>query len=228
MPQTNTGDKLRKSYGVGRDIPEPKWQGTGSIHKLPSSGMLDDLRNLIASNDTAYDLQQNIGKGLKLLNALGISDDPSSIGGPETAAINTLSKTKNLAPELKRALEYVTEKFPMISRAGKFHRFVQKLPVPGPNLARTGQYNPMTDTATIALTARGIPRSAKDIVRTTGHETVHTIQNARRTRKGKDIDTIFNEMSREQIIPYKDRPSEVEARKIGDALVKWLEKEGIL
>jgi hypothetical protein len=188
--------------------------------------------------------QENVQKGVRAVQAF---IGPGSIGAPAgtvPANIGMLAKSTRVKeiPELQAALEWAIKKYPRLSKLGKKSEFVDKLgakhtQAAPPNSFSAGVYDGAEDSAVIALKDRyGNYLNVEEVLNTIGHELMaHARQYSRGMRNTPrqrgyspnevatmrpDTVKFLQGMMDEQKIPYRLRPSEIEANAIGKLFSK--------
>lgn len=223
--------------------PIPSLGRAESISSAKSQGPFWAAMNLLW-RDVDPRKQENVQKGVNAVQAfLG----PGSVGGPAgtvPANMGMLAKSARVKeiPELQAALEWAIKKYPRLSKLGKKSEFVDALAAKHtqnapPGSFPAGVYDGAEDSAVIALRDRdGNYRNVGEVLNTIGHELLaHARQYARGMRDTPrqrgyspnevatmrpDTVKFLQGMMDEQRIPYRLRPSEIEANAIGKLFSK--------
>jgi hypothetical protein len=154
----------------------------------------------------------------------GLEDPSTGYGGSATnaASIAQLAADDMAPAALRKLLQAVETKYPRFSKLVKNSRFItdpaEEWGDDAAKLNRTGSYDPNLDEAVVSLNkANGMPREPEDILETTLHEHVHGSDANRGIRDKGKFD--FRKKQMEEFeLPYKQRPSEQKAKRIGSKI----------
>jgi hypothetical protein len=184
--------------------------------------------------------QENYGKALDVAQTF-LNPNAVSAPGMVPANIGMLAKSPRVKeiPELQAALEWAIKRYPRLSKLGKKSEFVDKVSSTSapPMSFPAGVYDGSEDAAQIALIGPdGKYRPLPGILNTIAHELFgHARQYARGMRNTPrqrgyspnevatmrpDTVKFLQGMMDEQKIPYRLRPSEIEANAIGKLFSK--------
>jgi hypothetical protein len=158
-------------------------------------------------------------------------NDMTAAAMPMVGNVVQLAQSDMADPLLKRGLSYLAKKYPRMSKVVSNSKFITDPHGEHWPSQRGGIYSPAEDAAQIAINdVNGMPKDPKSVLRIVGHEIYgHGIEESRGMRGTPQQRAKYQTSQAVQdALPYNQRPREVRANKMGDAVINSLKKAGIL